>query len=84
MPTDVLAQYRAFFETHDVTGAPQRLSASKRSYELRTPVNAIIGFAEVLDEEHFGPLTTRQRAYVRAICCAGRDLLNVVKRNEAQ
>jgi hypothetical protein len=84
MPVDALARYRAFFETHDVTGAPERRPASKDSYALRMPVNAIIGFAEVLDEEHFGSLTPRQRAYVRAIRGVARDLLVMVTRNEAR
>jgi hypothetical protein len=80
MPVDVLARYRAFFETHDVTGAPERRSASKGSYALRMPVNAII--AEVLDEEHFGSLTPRQRAYVRAIRGVAHDLLVMVTKDE--
>jgi signal transduction histidine kinase len=56
---------------------------SKGSYELRTPVNAIIGFAEVLEGEHFGSLTSRQRAYVAAILNAAHQLLDVVKGDTA-
>ena len=39
------------------------------SYELRTPLNVIIGFAEVLVNEYFGKLNERQLEY-------GHDILN--------
>jgi len=84
MSFDELARYRAFFETHDVAGRQQQPPATNGSYELRTPVNAIIGLAEVLEEEHFGALTLRQRAYVRAILSAAHHLLAVVRRKTQQ
>jgi hypothetical protein len=81
MPADDFTRYRMFFQSHDLSGAPQLPTpASKRSYELRTPVNAIIAFGEVLETEHFGSLTRQQRAYVRAILQTGHHLLTVMDR----
>ncbi len=51
---------------------------SDLSGELRTPVNAIIGFSELLAGELFGPLTQRQRDYLKQIKANGRQLRGVV------
>ena len=48
------------------------------SHELRTPLNGVIGFSELLEAEHFGPLTDRQRIYVQNILVSGRHLLTLV------
>jgi signal transduction histidine kinase len=48
------------------------------SHELRTPLNAIIGFAEFLDADLGGPLSARQREYIRDIHGAGSHLLGLV------
>jgi signal transduction histidine kinase/PAS domain-containing protein len=48
------------------------------SHELRTPLNSIIGFSELLEQEHFGPLTDRQRTYVQNTLQSGRHLLSLV------
>jgi PAS domain S-box-containing protein len=48
------------------------------SHELRTPLNGIIGFSELLEQEHFGPLNDRQRSYVRNVLASGRHLLQLV------
>ena len=48
------------------------------SHDLRTPLNAVIGFAEVLHEELFGDLNVRQREYVGDIISAGRQLLGLI------
>lgn len=44
------------------------------SAELCTPLNAVIGFAQLLDGELFGPLTEKQREFVRHIQTDGRLL----------
>ena len=51
---------------------------AKMSHELRTPLNSIIGFSEVLEDQTFGPLTERQRRYVRNVQVSGRQLLELV------
>lgn len=48
------------------------------SHEFRTPLNAILGFAEVLEAGSAGPLTERQAKYVRNIRLSGRHLLRLV------
>jgi signal transduction histidine kinase len=48
------------------------------SHELRAPLNAVIGFADVLHEQLFGPLTSKQAEYVSDIRDAGRHLLSLI------
>jgi len=48
------------------------------SYELRTPLNSIIGFSQILDEEMFGPLNERQTGYVGDILDASGSLLELI------
>ena len=51
---------------------------TKVSHELRTPLNAIIGFSEFLLEAEAGPLTDRQRDFVRNIKASGTHLLELI------
>lgn len=51
---------------------------SNISHHLRTPLNGIIGFAEVLANQYFGPLNPRQMEYVRGVVNAGGRLLEVI------
>ncbi len=48
------------------------------SHELRTPLTSIIGFSELLSEEHVGKLTEEQKDYTGQICRKGKDLLNLI------
>lgn len=48
------------------------------SHELRTPLNAVIGFSEMLEGQYFGPLTARQRDYVKDIHASGTHLLTII------
>ncbi len=48
------------------------------SYQLRTPLNSIIGFSEILDKQYFGPLNERQREYTKGLGEAGERLMNLV------
>ena len=51
---------------------------SRVSHEMRTPLNAIMGFAEVMQEERFGPIgNDRYRDYVRDILASGRHVLSL-------
>lgn len=46
-------------------------------HDLRTPLNSIIGFAEIMEGEHMGPLGTPQyRDYSRDIAEAGKTMLD--------
>lgn len=48
------------------------------SYELRNPLQAILGFAELLNQQHSGPLNDRQRAFCGHILNATQVLLELV------
>ncbi|TAE55207.1 MAG: response regulator [Nostocales cyanobacterium] len=48
------------------------------SHELRTPMNAIIGFSQLLLRPKFGQLTDKQTDMVERILNNGKDLLNLV------
>jgi signal transduction histidine kinase len=48
------------------------------SYELRTPLNTILGFAEHLSTEVPGELNERQREYMQAIVSSSNTLKNLV------
>ena len=51
----------------------------KISHEVRTPLNAIIGFSEVMMEERFGPVgNERYREYLRDIHSSGSLILNLI------
>ncbi len=45
------------------------------SHELTTPLNAVIGFSEVLQDRYFGELTEKQDEYVATIRDSGLRLL---------
>jgi signal transduction histidine kinase len=49
------------------------------SHELRTPINAIMGFGSVLDDEVAGPMTPRQRAYTGKILGSADALLALIE-----
>ncbi|MEL6364799.1 MAG: HAMP domain-containing sensor histidine kinase [Pseudomonadota bacterium] len=52
---------------------------SNISHELKTPLNAIIGFSDVLKTEAFGPLGAEEyKEYVTFIAGGGRRLLELV------
>jgi len=49
------------------------------AHELRTPLSAVIAYAEILKDEHFGPLANaRYRGYARDIYESARHALGVV------
>jgi diguanylate cyclase (GGDEF)-like protein/PAS domain S-box-containing protein len=51
------------------------------SHDLRTPLNSIIGFAEVIQSEVFGALeNTQYRAYVDDIARSGHGMLEIINK----
>src|SRR5262249_36790170 len=48
------------------------------SYELRTPLNTILGFAEILSNQYFGDLTPRQLEYSKGILESSHRLLALI------
>jgi PAS domain S-box-containing protein len=52
---------------------------AKISHEMRTPLNAIIGFSEVMMEERFGPLgNERYRDYLKDINASGAHVVSLL------
>ena len=52
---------------------------AKVSHEVRTPLNAILGFAEVIMEERFGPIgNERYRDYLKDIHTSGAHVMSLV------
>ncbi len=48
------------------------------SYQLRTPLNTIMGFSEILTNQYFGALNDRQMEYARTIMEASKKLLLLI------
>lgn len=48
------------------------------SYQLRTPLNTIMGFAEILTNQYFGTLNERQLEYTRTMMDASKKLLLLI------
>jgi signal transduction histidine kinase len=48
------------------------------SYELRSPLTNIIGFANLLNDPVFGPLTVKQREYLGYITTSTNSLLAII------
>ena len=63
--------------THFVRDRTRMLAAI--SHDLRTPLNAVIGYAEMLEAEMFGALgSPKYREYSGDIAFAGRHLLEII------
>ena len=48
------------------------------SHALKTPLNSINGFSEVLYDETFGPLNEKQKKYVSYVLTSGKHLLLLI------
>lgn len=48
------------------------------SHEFRTPLNAILGFAELLHDEKVGSLRAEQRECLESVLTSGRHLLGLI------
>jgi signal transduction histidine kinase len=48
------------------------------SYELRTPLNVVIGFTEILTNQYFGTLNARQLDYARSILDSAHHLMDLI------
>jgi len=79
--TDSIRVERALRERTEALETADRLKSefiANVSYELRTPLNTIIGFTELLDMEVFGPLNERQKEYSSGILDASNRLLALI------
>ena len=82
---DITAEREDERQLREARDASERANAAKAefvanmSHEFRTPLNAIIGFAQVLRDEMFGPLgSPRYGSYVADILESGEHLLELV------
>ena len=79
--TDTVAVQRALKERNEALLAADRLKSefiTNVSYELRTPLNTIIGFTEILSNQYFGGLNERQGEYTRGILESSQQLLMLI------
>lgn len=79
--TDTIRVERALRERNDALEAADRLKSefvANISYELRTPLNTIIGFTEILHNQYFGQLNERQVEYTEGILEASNRLLALI------
>jgi signal transduction histidine kinase len=49
------------------------------SHELRTPVNAVIGYSAMLSDEMYGPVSDMQRDHLARMKASGRHLLGLIE-----
>jgi signal transduction histidine kinase len=72
-------------EAQEARAEAERASEAKTaflariSHEIRTPISAIMGFAEVMMEERFGPLgSQRYKEYLKDVHSSGAHVLSLV------
>jgi His Kinase A (phospho-acceptor) domain len=65
-------------ETADMPGDPQRQAEQLQQilHELRTPLGAIVGFAEIIEQQMFGEVASEYRNLANAIIVDANQLLS--------
>src|SRR5947208_11173824 len=79
--TDSVNVERALIERADALQDADRLKSAfvhHVSYELRSPLTNIIGFAQLLDDPATGPLTGKQQEYLGYIGASSSALLAII------
>src|SRR5207253_5723023 len=79
--TDTANVERALRERNDALEAADNLKSDfvhHVSYELRSPLTNIIGFAQLLNEPATGALTDKQREYLGYITASSAALLAII------
>lgn len=79
--TDSVRIELALRQSNDALEAADRLKSefiANITYQLRTPLTAIMGFAEILQNQYFGPLNERQQDYCDSILEAGQRLITLI------
>ncbi len=76
--TDTERFSRALHERNEVLEAAEEMRSAvleQISHRLRTPLNTIFGFSQMIADPNFGPLSESQRSYAESILEAARQLL---------
>lgn len=79
--TDSIEMERALRERNEALETADRLKSefvNHVSYQLRTPLNSIIGFTDMLNQKLFGELNDKQVEYTVSILEASDQLLNLI------
>jgi len=79
--TDSIKAEQALRASNMALAAADRLKSefvANVSYQLRTPLNTIMGFSEILTNQYFGTLNERQMEYTRTIMDASKKLLLLI------
>ena len=79
--SDSIRAERALRERNEALETADRLKSefiANVSYELRTPLNTVIGFTEILAGQYFGSLNERQLEYAKAILESSQHLLALI------
>jgi signal transduction histidine kinase len=79
--TDVRRAERALKERNEALIAADRLKSQfirHVSYELRTPLQTIIGYTDLMQVPNIGPLNERQREFLGDIEASSKSLLSVI------
>ena len=72
---------RALIERNEALIAADRLKSQfigHVSYELRTPLTNIIGFAELLESPRTGTMNIKQREYLSDVSASSKTLLSII------
>ena len=76
---DALAAQAAAASAAEQANAQKSELLARIGHEVRTPINAIVGFAEVMLEERFGPIgEPRYRDYLRDVRASGLHVMSLV------
>ncbi len=76
--TDTARVERALRQRNEALETAGRLKSefiASVSHELRTPLNTIIGFAEIMNNQYFGPLNSSQSEYCRGVVDSAQQLM---------
>lgn len=79
--TDSVQVEQALREKNAALEAAEQLKTdflANVSYQLRTPLSSIMGFAEILDNQYFGELSEKQKEYTSGIQEAGERLVGLI------
>jgi signal transduction histidine kinase len=79
--SDSVRAEKTLRESNAALAAADRLKSefvANVSYQLRTPLNTIMGFAEILANQYFGALNERQLEYAHTMMEASKKLLHLI------